>query len=100
MKRYLFVIFLLVVAMTASAKVGDVFLTEKIFVAPQSSYCMKGENVILNGQVLSSDYADFYPYSRYVYIEFIDTENSVLSRQKVRIANNGTFSAVVNVGAK
>lgn len=100
MKRYIFVIFLLVVAMTASAKVGDVFLTEKIFVAPQSSYCMKGENVILNGQVLSSDYADFYPYSRYVYIEFIDTENSVLSRQKVRIANNGTFSAVVNVGAK
>lgn len=75
---------------SSAAKIGDSFLTEKVFIAPETSYCKKGDNVNVCGQVLSSDYTDFYPYSRYLYLELINSENEVCSRQKIRINDNGS----------
>ncbi len=85
---------------SSSAKIGDSFLTEKVFIAPETSYCKKGDNVNVRGQVLSSDYTDFYPYSRYLYLELINSENEVCSRQKIRINDNGSFTTTIVVGTK
>ncbi|MGN0213532.1 MAG: hypothetical protein ACI4AH_01840 [Muribaculaceae bacterium] len=92
-------LFLMGVAPSA-AKIGDSFLTEKVFIAPETSYCKKGDNVNVCGQVLSSDYTDFYPYSRYLYLELINSENKVCSRQKIRINDNGSFATTIVVGTK
>lgn len=94
------ILFSLIGVLPSAAKIGDSFLTEKVFIAPETSYCKKGDNVNVRGQVLSSDYTDFYPYSRYLYLELINSENEVCSRQKIRINDNGLFSTTVSVGTK
>ena len=43
------------------------------------------------GQLLSTDYNDFYPYSRYVYVELIDRNKQVVERKKIRCNDNGSF---------
>lgn len=52
---------------------------------------MPGDTLGISGQLLAADTEDFYPYSRYVYIECIDSKDSLLSRQKVACDRRGYF---------
>lgn len=73
------------------------FLTEKVYLAPASSHYFRGDTIQISGQLLSSDYEDFYPYSRYVYIELLNEGDSILIRQKLPCDPNGSFYATVPV---
>lgn len=75
-------------------------LTERVFMTTEKNVCSLGEQLNVRGVVLSTDYNDFTPYSRYVNVELIgnitdrkDKEHtdSVIVRQKVRIDERGYF---------
>lgn len=89
--------FLFVSALSVFAQ-GAPFLTERIYVAPMRQRYMPGDTVRVEGQVLSSDYEDFYPYSRYVYVDLLSRRDSVLVRVKVRCGERGFFKAALPLG--
>lgn len=75
-------------------------LTERVFLTTEKNICCLGEQLNVRGVVLSTDYNDFAPYSRYVNVELIgsmtDRKNkeypdSVIVRQKVRTDGRGYF---------
>ena len=70
---------------------GKAFISERVLLAPLSQWVALGDTVRISGQVLSTDYNDFYPYSRYVYVELIGKNDSVVARNKVRMADDGVF---------
>lgn len=70
---------------------GKAFVSERVLLVPLSQWVALGDTVRISGQVLSTDYNDFYPYSRYVYVELIGKNDSVVARNKVRMADDGVF---------
>ncbi|MCQ2239463.1 MAG: hypothetical protein MJZ73_09560, partial [Bacteroidaceae bacterium] len=68
-----------------------VFLSERVFLAPVTSYCSPSDTLQITGQVLSTSHEDFYPYSRYVYIDLIDANNLVQTTIKARCGDDGYF---------
>lgn len=80
---------------SVSGFIPSPFRAERIFLAPEKESCMPGDTLRVSGQVLSSDSRDFYPYSRYVYLECIDSNDSLLSRQKVACNEKGYFHSAV-----
>ncbi|WP_440431172.1 carboxypeptidase-like regulatory domain-containing protein [Prevotella sp.] len=67
------------------------FVSERIFIALADQFVLKNDTVKIMGQLLSTDYNDFYPYSRYVYVELIDRHKQVVERKKIRCNDNGSF---------
>lgn len=67
------------------------FLSERIFIALADQFVLKHDTVKIMGQLLSTDYNDFYPYSRYVYVELTDRNKQVVERKKIRCNDNGAF---------
>ena len=67
------------------------FVSERIFIALADQFVLKHDTVKIMGQLLSTDYNDFYPYSRYVYVELIDRNKQVVERKKIRCNDNGSF---------
>ncbi len=70
-------------------------VSERVFLAPTETYYDKNDTVEVVGQLLSTDYTDFYPYSRYLYLELADNKNQLIVRQKVKCAPNGHFCASI-----
>lgn len=70
-------------------------VSERVFLAPTETYYDKNDTVEVVGQLLSTDYGDFYPYSRYLYLELTDKNNELVMRQKVRCDKNGRFYATL-----
>lgn len=75
-------------------------LSERVFLTTEKNICRLGDWLNVRGVVLSTDYKDFAPYSRYVNVELIgsmtdrkDKEHvdSVIVRQKVRTDERGYF---------
>lgn len=71
------------------------FQSEYIFLAPEKEICMPGDTLAISGQVLATNSEDFYPYSKYVYIECIDQKDSLLLRQKIACDEKGFFYSVI-----
>lgn len=67
------------------------FVSERIFIALADQFVLKHDTVKIMGQLLSTDYNDFYPYSRYVYVELTDRNKQVVERKKIRCNDNGAF---------
>lgn len=67
------------------------FVSERIFIALADQFVLKNDTVKIMGQLLSTDYNDFYPYSRYVYVELTDRNKQVVERKKIRCNDNGVF---------
>ena len=71
------------------------FVSERIFIALADQFVLKHDTVKVMGQLLSTDYNDFYPYSRYVYVELTDRNKQVVERKKIRCNNNGSFFTTI-----
>lgn len=67
------------------------FVSERIFIALADQFVLKHDTVKIMGQLLSTDYNDFYPYSRYVYVELTDRNKQVVERKKIRCNDSGSF---------
>lgn len=70
-------------------------VSERVFLAPTETYYDKNDTVEVVGQLLSTDYGDFYPYSRYIYLELAGKKNELVLRQKVKCDQNGRFHATL-----
>lgn len=93
-------ILMLVAAFNALTALGQTFLTEKVFLAPQRSQVQLGDTVHIEGQVLSYDFTDFYPYSRYVYLEMLNGSDKLVAQQKLRCDGDGSFSATLPIDSE
>lgn len=103
MKRLLSILILLCTFGLCRAQSDEgpvVPLTERVFMTTERNICRLGDWLNVRGVVLSTDYNDFAPYSRYVNVELIgsmtDREgqehaDSVIVRQKVRTDERGYF---------
>lgn len=69
--------------------------TERIFLSPDKETCVPGDTLRVKGQLFSSGPGDFHPYSRYLYLECINQEDSVLLRQKIACDSKGFFQTVL-----
>ncbi|WP_189086817.1 hypothetical protein [Parabacteroides faecis] len=74
---------------------AQTFRAEQIFLSPERESCMPGDTLRVSGQLLSTNHQDFYPYSRYIYLECIDQKDSLLLRQKVACDERGYFYTAV-----
>lgn len=100
---------LLSCALASRAQTTDgpiVPLTERGYITTERSAYSLGDTLRVHGVVLSTDYTDFYPYSRYVNVELIcpaDDKNAnadaVVVSQKVRTDAHGTFYATLPTDA-
>lgn len=75
-------------------------LTERGYLTTERSSYQLGDTLRVHGVMLSTDYTDFYPYSRYVTLELISPTadrsaeaDHVIVSQKVRTNNHGAFYA-------
>lgn len=75
------------------------YLSERIFIAPSNGYYDIGDTVEVVGQVLSTDYADFYPYSRYVYVDVLDSGSNIVKSQKLVCRDDGSFYTAFLMGS-
>lgn len=92
MNKLLFLLFLLVFRQAVTAQN---YRPERIFLSPDKETCAPGDTLRVRGQVFSSDSEAFYPYSRYLYLECINQEDSVLLRQKIACDEKGHFRTVL-----
>lgn len=96
--RSLFTLFLVLCSVCAMSQPNKPYLSERLFVAPTNTAYELGDTVEVVGQLLSSDFSDFYPYSRYVYVDMLDGQNNVVQTQKLRCQDDGSFYATFLVG--
>ena len=76
------------------AQTQDDFRTEQIFIAPDRTSYGLTDTVRVDGVVTCMAHNNIKPYSRYVYLELINSEDSVIVRNKIRLQDNGTFCSV------
>lgn len=67
------------------------FRAEHIFLVPEKENCMPDDTLLVRGQLLAANTQDFFPYSRYIYLECINQNDSLLLRQKVTCDEKGYF---------
>lgn len=100
---YIFIAALFALAAKAQDTEGPIVpLTERGYIAADCSTCTLGDTLRVHGVMLSTDYSDFYPYSRYVNVELVcpaagddAAADSVIVRQKVRLSDHGIFYATI-----
>lgn len=92
-------LFFFAIVLSAVSAWGQTFLTEKVFLAPVETSVQTGDTVQVIGQLLSSDFTDFYSYSRYVYLEMLNGNDRIVARQKLKCDSIGSFVATIPVGS-
>ena len=90
MKKIILIIVSCLFVLAAHSQ-DKMFVSERIFIALADQFVLKNDTVKIMGQLLSTDYNDFYPYSRYVYVELTDRNKQVVERKKIRCNDNGSF---------
>lgn len=90
MKKIILIIISCLFVLAAHSQ-DKMFVSERIFIALADQFVLKNDTVKIMGQLLSTDYNDFYPYSRYVYVELTDRNKQVVERKKIRCNDNGAF---------
>lgn len=94
MKKIILIIISSLFVLAARSQ-GKQFVSERIFIALADQFVLKHDTVKVMGQLLSTDYNDFYPYSRYVYVELTDRNKQVVERKKIRCNDNGSFFTTI-----
>ena len=89
-----FIASLLLCAPYLVAQNRDDFRTEQIFIAPDRTAYGLSDTVRVKGVVTCMAHNNIEPYSRYVYLELINSDDSVIVRNKIRLNDNGTFYSV------
>ena len=87
----------LVSAAEAWAQLPQDFRTEQIALCLQQTECLPGDTVMVTGQVTCIAADRFEPYSKYLYVELINSCDSVVCRQKVACQAQGAFSTLLAV---
>lgn len=71
------------------------FRSEQIYLGVARTEWSVNDTIELDGVVTCMSNANMRPYSRYIYVELLDTADSVLVRQKVACGEDGTFRASI-----
>lgn len=94
MKKYLFlVVVCLLCYVKVSAQLPRDFRSEQIFLGVAKTEWATNDTIEANGIVTCLAAKNIHPYSRYLYIELLDSSDSVMVRQKVGCDESGRFSA-------
>ena len=79
----------------ASAQLPDDLRTEQIYLAPDRQWFDAGDTIGVQGVVTCLAHNQIAPYSRILYLEFIDERDSVQVRQRLACDSVGRFFAQV-----
>ena len=88
---------LTVIKQTHAQPTNQVFLSEKVFIAPINTFTINDNIIQIAGQILTTANTNLQAYSRYVYVELFDKQNSLLQRQKIRCSNDGSFYTTIPI---
>ena len=76
-----------------SAQLPHDFRSEQIFLGVAKTEWAPNDTIEANGLVTCLATKDLHPYSRYLYIELLDSSDSVMVREKVGCKEDGRFRA-------
>ncbi len=95
MKKYLLLLLFvsLLVFAEVSAQLPHDFRSEQIFLGVARTEWAPNDTIEANGIVTCLATQNLHPYSRYLYIELLDSSDSVMVRQKVGCEEDGRFRA-------
>ncbi len=95
MKKYLLLLLFvsLLIFGGVSAQLPHDFRSEQIFLGVAKTEWAPNDTIEANGIVTCLATKDLHPYSRYLYIELLDSSDSVMVRQKVGCEEDGRFRA-------
>ncbi len=88
MKHLLLLISIYVLCLSESH--AQSLYTERLFLASKKENSLPGDTLQIEGQLVAAD-SSFFPLSRYLYLECIDAQDSLLVRQKVVCDSTGYF---------
>lgn len=91
---YTFLLCLFWIANLAAQLPHD-FRSEQIFLGVAKTEWAPNDTIEANGIVTCLASGNIRPYSRYLYIELLDSSDSVMVRQKVGCDENGRFRAQI-----
>lgn len=92
-----FLLFLL--ASFASLSMAQTLPTEKVFFASDRMHYDIGDSIYISGWLTRTDNKVTLPYSRYLYVEMVDCNDSIYTRQKISVDDHGGFSTVLPLNA-
>lgn len=92
-----FLLFLL--ATFASLSMAQTLPTEKVFFASDRMQYDIGDSIYISGWLTRTDSKATLPYSRYLYVEMVDCNDSIYTRQKISVDDHGGFSTVLPLNA-
>lgn len=78
-----------------AAQLPHDFRSEQIFLGVAKTEWAPNDTIEANGIVTCLAGGNIRPYSRYLYIELLDSSDSVIVRQKVGCEENGRFRAQI-----
>lgn len=94
MKKYLSLLIVCLSGYVAvSAQLPHDFRSEQIFLGVSKTEWAPNDTIEANGIVTCLASKNIHPYSRYLYIELLNAQDSVLARQKVGCDETGRFRA-------
>lgn len=73
------------------------YVTEKIFLASDRTECNMGDTISVFGQIQPSLRSEGSMYSRYLYVEIFNEQDSVLLRKKLKSDDKGRFMADIPI---
>lgn len=94
-KFFLFFLLLWAFIIQILAQLPNDFRTEQIFLCPKKTEWTSSDTIELEGQVTCLAGNRVLPYSKYLYIEWINNKDSVLTRQKVSCKDKGYFKTKI-----
>ncbi len=92
-----FLLFLL--ASFASLSMAQTLPTEKVFFASDRMHYDIGDSIYISGWLTRTDSKTTSPYSRYLYVEMVDCNDSIYTRQKISVDQHGGFTTVLPLNA-
>lgn len=95
MRNVLYICFCLLGAIKAFAQLPHDFRSEQIFLGVARTEWAVNDTICANGVVTCLANKDYAPYSRYLYIELLNSNDSVIVRQKVACNSAGEFHAAI-----
>ena len=100
-------LFLLLFLLLATGSMAQTLPTEKIFFATDRLSYGLNDTIRVTGQLVRTDHAPsagneaagqlLLPYSRYLYVELLNSSDSVMVRKRLMTDEAGSFSAKMNI---
>lgn len=92
---YIFYLFCLCACLSTYAQLPRDFRSEQIFLGTANTECNINDTIRLDGLVTCLSNTGMHPYSKYLYVELLNSADSVVVRQKVDCQPNGHFRASI-----